>query len=286
MNIFDLHCDTATVLQEKKLPFDNPYTHINASAIQGHSVSQCFAVFLEESLSAQEAFQRFLAVADEILPTIQAPNLTPILTVEGAGILEGSGDWIGLLAARSCRMASLVWNGSNLLATGAVTDDRAPLTARGREAARRCEENHIFLDVSHLSNRGTEEVLSVIDGPVMASHSNARSVTPHPRNLTDGVAREIFRRGGLVGLNLYPPFLSSEKEAFVNDILRHAEHFLRLGGENGLSLGCDLDGVERLPKDLHGFSDLPRLHARFSEAFGSDTADNIFYKNAARVFGQ
>ena len=86
-----------------------------------------------------------------------------------------------------------------------------------------------------------------------------------------------------MGLNLYPPFLG-EGDGTIDDILRHAEHFLSLGGEKGLALGCDFDGVDRLPRGIRHFGDLPLLAKAFDEAFGPEICRNIFYQNAERFF--
>lgn len=285
MNLFDLHCDTATVLYQKNLPFKNSQTHINYRNLEGHRVTQCFAVFFSDKAKPFPGKDFFSAVADTVFPQLRRPGLTPMLTAEGVGVMAEETGWIDLLLSKNCRMASLVWNGTNSLATGAVTDNRAPLTDAGKEAAKELEERGIVLDVSHLSDKGTEDLLSLTRRPIVASHSNAREVTPHVRNLPDELATEIFHRGGLVGLNLYPPFLSSAGNAVTEDILRHAEHFLALGGEQGLALGCDLDGVEALPAGIRHLGDLPLLHRQFCNAFGETTANNIFHNNAARFFG-
>lgn len=283
MNVFDLHCDTATELYRRNLSFDNCQTHINRSSVEGHHLTQCFAVFFNDKRENPEAMDFFHGVTNQIFPQLKREDLTPILTLEGAGVLATDPEWIDKIAAKSCRMAGLVWNGKNPLATGAMTDDRAPLTPLGREAVKELTERKITVDVSHLSSAGTEEIFELISAPVVASHSNAKTILQHPRNLSDDAAREIFRRKGLVGLNLYPEFLSTQ-EADMDDVLRHAEHFLALGGEEGLALGCDLDGIDRLPRGMTDFSSLPLLYQRLSHAFGKEIADGVFYGNASRFF--
>lgn len=283
MKLFDLHCDTATELYRRNLPFENPETHLNAAALAGHEVTQCFAVFLNDTKESSGAMDFFEAVARRIETDLRRPGLTPILTLEGAGVLATHPDWIDRIAARECRMAGIVWNGKNPLATGAVTDDKEGLSDLGKEAVKELLRRGIVLDVSHLSAAGTDDILTMTDAPVAASHSNARSIRNHPRNLTDEQAVELFRRGGIVGLNLYPPFLG-EGETGIGDILRHAEHFLTLGGENGLALGCDFDGVDRLPRGIRHFGDLPLLAKALERAFGPEICRNICYHNAERFF--
>lgn len=283
MNLFDLHCDTATELYRRNLPFDNGQTHLNASNIKGHNVTQCFAIFFNDKKEIPDGMDFFDGVVKTVFPQLYRPGLTPILTVEGAGVLATTPNWIETIANAGCKMAGLVWNGKNPLATGAATDDKAKLTPLGKEAVSELIARKIAVDVSHLSAAGTEEILEQTDAPIVASHSNAKKIHDHVRNLSDAVASEIFARGGLVGLNLYPEFLCKEP-ATVDDILRHAEHFLLLGGKHGLALGCDLDGIDKLPEGMKDFSSLPLLYHRFCSAFGTETTDDIFYRNATQFF--
>lgn len=283
MKIFDLHCDTSSVLYHKKLPFDNSVTHINRNNTAPHKVTQCFAVFFNDNRKNPPGMDYFKGVINDIFPQFDLPGLTPILTAEGAGVLAAEKGWIDTLSSCRCRMAGLVWNGRNPLGTGAAADDRAKLTPLGRETVLELIARNIAVDVSHLSAAGTEEILTLTDAPIAASHSNAKAIHDHLRNLSDTVAKEIFRRGGVIGLNLYPEFLA-ENGADMDDILRHAEHFLILGGEHGLALGCDLDGVDALPEGMTDFSSLQLLYQRFCFEFGKNTADNIFYNNANGFF--
>ena len=283
MNLFDLHCDTATELYRRKLSFDNEQTHLNANNIKGYNVTQCFAIFFNDKKEIPDGMDFFDGVVKTVFPQLHRPGLTPILTVEGAGVLATTPNWIEKIASAGCKMAGLVWNGKNPLATGAATDDKAKLTPLGKEAVSELIARKIAVDVSHLSAAGTEEILEQTNAPIVASHSNAKKIHDHVRNLSDTVSKEIFTRGGLVGLNLYPEFLCKEP-ATIDDILRHAEHFLSLGGKHGLALGCDLDGIDKLPEGMNDFSSLPLLYDRFCSTFGTETADNIFYRNATQFF--
>lgn len=283
MRVFDLHCDTASVFYKKNLPFDNNETHIRKSTVGQIELTQCFAVFFDDRKENPRAEERLHRVVDTVFPQWNGTNVTPILTVEGGGVLATRESWISDLAALGCRMVGLTWNGVNPLGTGAATDDKAPLTEMGRDAVREILARGMAVDVSHLSAKGTEEILSLTDKPIVASHSNARAVTDHVRNLSDEVASEIFRRGGLVGLNLCPFFLGSGTVT-TDDAVRHAEHFLALGGEHGLALGGDWDGAP-LPADMTDFSSVSLLYDKFVAAFGKTISDRIFYENAHGFFG-
>ena len=181
-------------------------------------------------------------------------------------------------------MVTLTWNGENAIGSGSQTDHG--LTAFGREAVRELIRWGIVLDVSHLNDRGFWDLMEETDGPVAASHSNARAMCPHRRNLTDRQAREIARRGGLVGLNYYSPFLRSDgRAAEFEDVYRHAAHFLELGLEHCLALGSDFDGAD-LPPCLDGCEKVPELGRYLEEKLGRDTAEKVLWKNAWDFFAR
>ena len=143
----------------------------------------------------------------------------------------------------------------------------------------------ILPDISHASDALFYDTASLYDGPLVASHSDARAVCAHPRNLTDEQAREIICRGGLIGLNLCPFFLRADADsAVLSDMLRHAEHFLSLGGEKTLCIGGDFDGTD-LPCDVYGVEAMEVLAELFlRHGYAETLVENIFYGNA-RAFG-
>ena len=109
-----------------------------------------------------------------------------------------------------------------------------------------------MIDVSHLSDRAFFDLCDITTAPFVASHSNSRAVCGHVRNLTDEQFRILCNFGGLVGLNLYAPFLNDSGRAEFSDVRRHLDHFLELGGEHRLALGGDLDGCDALPAGFTG----------------------------------
>lgn len=135
-------------------------------------------------------------------------------------------------------------------------------------------------DVSHLNDESFWNVIKAARRPLAATHSNSRKICNVPRNLTDDQFRCLAQQGGLVGLNFYTGFLREDREhTCMEDILRHAEHFLNLGGEDVLALGSDFDGAD-MPHDLPDCGALPQLAQRLREAFGFTLTEKICYKNA------
>ncbi|MEZ4508744.1 MAG: membrane dipeptidase, partial [Eubacteriales bacterium] len=136
------------------------------------------------------------------------------------------------------------------------------------------------LDVSHLSDKGIEQVLSRATRPVFASHSNARGVHNHPRSLSDELIREIARQGGTIGVNFYYQQLTRHPEACINDIVRHIDHIVQIGGIGCCAIGSDLDGMQQYPKDFKTSRDFPALFdALLKHGYSQADVYRIAYQN-------
>lgn len=281
-----------------------PGRHFSLSAIpEGVRWCQCCAIFVPDEFKGDEAiafydlhrhsFVRQMDVlADKALPcrtgaeikaAWAAGKTAVILTVENGSVLAGQLDRVEVLARDGVRMVTLTWNGENEIGSGSVTD--RGLSPFGKEAVRELERHNILVDASHLNDRGFDDLLSVAQKPFAASHSNARAVCGHRRNLTDGQIREMIRRGCLIGLNFYNAFLRDDAQpARLDDLWRHVEHFLELGGSHCLALGSDADGAD-LPPGLDCPKDFAGLYQYFlHRGLPSQLADGILWKNALNFF--
>jgi membrane dipeptidase len=211
------------------------------------------------------------------------------LAFEGAAPLAGDPDAVSRWSARGVRIFGLVHTSDNALATSSA-GSRVPahgLTDAGRELVRRVHASGGVVDVSHASDPATDEVIrmALADGvPAVATHSNARALAPHPRNLTDDQIRGIARTGGVVGINFHSRFLVAEGRAEIADVVRHVRHVARVAGTDHVALGSDFEGDIHPPRGLQDVAALPRL-ARALEADGLPRADveKIFSRNALRV---
>src|SRR5690606_34269437 len=119
------------------------------------------------------------------------------------------------------------------------------LTARGRELVAECNRLGIALDVSHLSERGFWELMERTQDAPIASHSNAKALCSHPRNLTDEQIHAIIKTGGRIGITFVPYFLRAGGGAAIDDVLRHLEHICSLGGAGHVAFGSDFDGIDQ-----------------------------------------
>ncbi|WP_373813589.1 dipeptidase, partial [Porphyromonas loveana] len=129
----------------------------------------------------------------------------------------------------------------------------------GREVVREMNRQGIMVDVSHAAPTTVRDVLSISTAPIIASHSSARALCDHPRNLTDEDALAIAERGGVVQVCLYAGFICEQEEtASVVMAADHIDHFVRLLGIEHVGIGSDFDGDGELI-GCRGSNDLIRL---------------------------
>ncbi len=192
-----------------------------------------------------------------------------VYALEGA---HGLGDdWradLVALRARGLVLLGLTWSTSNRFA-GSSGDGGGGLTAEGRALVAEARRLGILIDVSHASDATVADVCAADAGPLVASHSNARAVRDHARNLTDPQIRCIAASGGVVGLNLHAPFLGEGADTAA--VVRHAAHLRDVGGPGVVALGSDFDGWITTPAGLPDAGALPTLWAALA-ADGWDAA--------------
>lgn len=291
MRYFDLHCDTMTECFLHDKPLKENDLHVNlqkASALERYV--QCYAVWIPDDLRGEAAFQRFCQIADRLDKEAAENHIEneAILTVENGAALGGKLENIAEFQKKGVKMCTLTWNGENELGRGVMAEGSRGLTDFGKQAIRGFEEAGIVVDISHASPELFYDVAEIASKPLVASHSNAKAVCGHPRNLTDEQFGIIKGSGGLVGLNFYKAFLNDQPEnASMLDVLRHAEHFLALGGEDTLAMGGDWDGAA-LPEDMAaGLGAVPEMYELFlRHQYPESLVEKIFYGNAARFFGK
>ncbi len=293
---FDLHCDTFTEIAAYGLELTNNSLHISLEKAMGfNKYTQIFAVCSNPDISENEAYTRTLEILNYSLPRAEEckrlyPQFSYIPAIEGGRILSGDVSRLDTLYNMGVRILTLVW--SDLCCIGGAFNTDEGLTDFGFKALNRCFELGIVPDVSHASDKmfyQTAEAANAAGRPFIASHSNSRAVCNHRRNLTDDMFKCILKAKGIVGISLAPQHLKNgyseenpQAAVTYTDIIRHAEHYLSLGGKDTLCLGCDFDGIATTPDKIDGISSIPCLYEEFLKHFSEDTVKNIFYKNAEK----
>lgn len=282
MKLFDLHCDTLYEMYKRGCRFDKNELNISLEKAKCFSeYRQVLAVWSENGLSEDECFEQLLAIYKIYKERIPA-DFPHILAVEGGKALGGRIENLKTLYDMGVRFLTLVWAGECSL--GGAHDTDVGLTDFGYEVLNGCFELGIIPDVSHASDKMFWQVYEEAKKrvkPFVATHSNSRNIHNHPRNLTDEMFCAIKEVQGVVGISLEPTH-TSYGEPTVKDICKHILHYISLGGEDTVCLGCDLDGVTRNIKDISDISYLPKLYEALI-AEGVD-ADKIFYNNANNFY--
>ncbi len=300
MNVFDLHCDTvsACLKQGKDLSENDLQLDLRRGLSFEHWV-QTFAFWIDDCYREEDAWNHFLKQyafwkkealknRQEMTFLSDSHGVSPhhcnaILSIEGGAALGGKLERIEQIKNMGISFLTLTWNGPNEL--GAGVSGMGGLTPFGKEAVRELERQNVMIDVSHLNEEGFWDVAKIARKPFLATHSNYREVQEHPRNLKKEQVLELIQRKGLIGINFYPVFVTGGQNCRIEDILRHIEGILSLGGEQVLSLGSDFDGA-RMPRDLSGIKGLEKLYQSMIKYFGKELTNCIFYDNAMRFVSE
>ncbi|WP_416200812.1 MAG: Peptidase M19 [Thermocaproicibacter melissae] len=303
MNYFDLHCDTITECYKahRELAKNNLALDLERTAAY-QSWAQVFAVWTPDEQRGEAAYNGFHDVAEFFHEQVQknssstvfcrtrkdlkeaaaAGKRAALLSIEGAGALAGNLEHLYDAKQLGVCLITLTWNGHCEAGDGCGVPNAGGLTPFGFDLIREMEKLNIIIDVSHLSEKGFWDVAHRTSKPFVASHSDAKSVCPHQRNLTDDQFRVIIERNGLVGINLCGKFLAP-RDPKAEDVLRHVDHFLNLGGESVLAVGSDLDGCV-MASGIHAVDEMGILYHLLEKEFGKEIADRIFWENAFRFF--
>lgn len=256
MYIVDMHCDSLlTVDGEHGLV--NPYNFSDKNPQLQFVAQFCpnggrspeerrkqLIKYLDVYLYEKERLNlEIVASGRDVFSVVDNGTRAVMLTLEGGGGLFADSKELDTLRGAGLSVLGMAWDDNELASSAWTRDDRG-LTEEGRKLLDRCGELGIVIDVSHLSDRAFYETLERSPMPVLATHSNFRDVCNSPRNLTKEMAEMIAKRGGVIGLNLYPSFLNESGEADREDVLRHVDYALNLFGDDHLGFGFDIDGTD------------------------------------------
>jgi len=179
--------------------------------------------------------------------------------MEGADPIESPRD-LTEFYNKGVRIIGLAWNDKNHYASGYETN--SGLSDLGKELILRMNELGITLDLSHLNEICFWESIDLTKLIPIATHSNAKSLTDHPRNLNDDQLKAIASRGGVIGIVLFDTFLKIEKKKpTLDELFQHTDYIINLCGEDHVGIGSDLDGAryQDFPKEIETVADLPKI---------------------------
>ena len=329
MNWIDMHCDTLSrLLKEKNAGLDRNSLCVDIERLkESGAAAQFFACYVNAAQFSgykdpwDRAYEMVLAMISyarrsenagfgiacscgDILRMERENRIAGILTVEEGGVLNGCHERLAALYDCGIRLVTLTWNHENCIGSPNSRERNVMekgLTPFGIETVERMNELGMVVDVSHLSDGGFWDCIRHSRKPVAASHSNARALCPHPRNLTDEMLHALGENGGAAGVNFYGAFLrqtggeGSQKDgkevlpagrADIKDIVRHIRYMTDRAGEEAVALGTDFDGFDRdaLPAGIEGVQDMDLLWDEMKRAgFTERQIEKNAYGNVMRI---
>jgi len=300
MKIFDSHCDTISKIYKCCGGIDENNYHVDVKRMREFENSaQVFAVFVDKKEAIFSVFDTIMYLIEryfteiskyspkvmhcnnalDIAKNLEKKRVAAMLAIEGGEALEGNIKNVRGFYKLGVRIMTLTWNYDNELGCG-IYGGTGGLTEFGKTVVREMNRLGMIIDVSHLNEAGFWDVIKISQAPVIASHSNAYACCDQPRNLTDEQISALVDMNGYIGLNLYSYFLNGSANADISDVWRHVEHFEKLGAGGILGLGCDFDGVDKLPQGISGVQDICKLQ------LNEDITFNNFYNYIWRFFGK
>lgn len=303
--MIDLHCDTIMQLLDHPDSGDlyrNTWKIDIEKLQKAHSKVQDFALFInlgdtndpygryEEMRNLcttqihlyGEHIQHVLSYQD-VESVYKSGKIGALMSIEEGGVLGGDLDKLKQAYLDGVRLITLTWNYPNGLGEPHCGEQHKKLTPKGIEFVEAMQDLGIIVDCSHLNDAGTEQLDDILDVPFVASHSNAREVTAHTRNLPDNLIKLIANKGGVIGLNFAQSFLGTSPVSRIEDIVKHGLYLINKGGEDVVALGTDFDGIKP-NTEIKDASEMYRIYDAFKEAgLSVDQCEKLFWKNADRL---
>lgn len=299
--IFDAHCDVLLklYLEPGTGAFQSKGSlHITyPQLLQGRSKVQLFAIYIPSDLKPGQRFQAALEMVNMFYNQILKPNpklklvtskkdveilkedeIGAMLTLEGAEAVEEDLTKLEILYRLGVRSVGLTWNWANAAADGALEPRGGGLTNFGFDIVSFLNEKKLWTDVSHLCEKAFWDVIDTADYPI-ASHSNAYSICPNPRNLRNEQIQAIIKKDSVMGITFVPPFLNKKGTAEISDVIRHIEHVCSLGGEDHIGFGSDFDGITETVQGLSSYIQYENLINTLLRYFSDKQVKKFLYEN-------
>ena len=312
MYIVDMHCDTLLSLDENTHLRNNDLDIDLIKMKQSNYLLQNFAIFTNYDkvkdrvpyvLKNINKFYKELEVNKDLIKQVfsykdieENKLMSAMLTLEEGDAINDDLDILELYYRLGVRMIALTWNFKNsigspnftpnpdryqMLRTLNTTDGLTPF---GKEYVKKCNELGIIIDVSHLGDKGFEDVLELSTKPIVASHSNARAICDVARNLSDEMILKLHKNNGVMGMNFCEDFISNDSNGSVENIIKHIDHIKELGCIDNIGLGSDFDGI----KKRNEMSDCSQMYmlidALKEHGYSNEEIEKICYKNVLRVY--
>ncbi|MDT0630988.1 dipeptidase [Rubrivirga sp. S365] len=309
--VVDGHVDTPSLMVDEGYAFGERHApeagraHVDLPRmVEGGLDAAFFALYVSRTFGeGPEATARALLQADEIERQVaaldgaevartaadvrrlaRAGRTAVLLGLEGGHALQASPEVLQALVGRGVRYVTLTHTNTNAWADASTDSARwGGLNETGRALVREMNRLGVLVDLSHVSDEAFYDALETTEAPVILSHSSARALHDHVRNVTDDMLRAVADNGGVVLVNFYPEYVGSGRVT-TGHVLDHIEHIARVAGVDHVGLGSDFDGVPTLPEGLEDVTRLPWVtYGLLRRGFSEADVRKILGENALRV---
>lgn len=309
MKVIDTHCDALVKLQNEKIGKRHKVNGVdyrsanfldtNFNRLQKGEVKvQFFAIFIYPDVPSDQKWQYACDQIDIFYEDILGKNpemkhiknwgdidnlkegeIGAVLSLEGADAIGNDVRKLRHLYRLGVLAVGLTWNNANLCADGVGEPRLGGLTSLGKEVVKLNNKNKVLTDVSHISERGFWDTMDISEYP-FASHSNAKAICDHPRNLTDEQIKALFDKGGTIHVVFNPPFIKKDStKATFSDLIKHIDHLCSLGGRNKVGFGSDFDGINHYVKNLRNAANYQHLINELLKYYAEEDVKGFAYQN-------
>lgn len=310
MFICDCHCDTLTELYNKNASLYENEQHfdIKRQIALGGGLQFCAIYVPTEVFRYQGGLRYTLCLLDKYNQEIKklhengidvlqvrtaedAGNVlkhkaATLLAIEEGGAIDGSLEALRCLYELGVRAMTLTWSNRNDIADGINEEATGSgLTVFGKQVVAEMNRLGMLIDVSHISTAGFWSVIETSTKPIIATHSNAKSLCSHPRNLNDEQIKALAQNGGLAGITFAGQFLEEDwRNACIESVYKHIDYMLNLiGNDDHIGFGSDFDGISHPPYNIQGVQDYKPLIEYLSKYYSDETINKITHQNVINL---
>lgn len=310
MFICDCHCDTLTELYNKNASLYENGQHfdIKRQIALGGGLQFCAIYVPTEVFRYQGGLRYTLCLLDKYNQEIKklhengidvlqvrtaedAGNVlkhkaATLLAIEEGGAIDGSLEALRCLYELGVRAITLTWSNRNDIADGINEEATGSgLTLFGKQVVAEMNRLGMLVDVSHISTAGFWSVIETSTKPIIATHSNAKSLCSHPRNLNDEQIKALAQNGGLAGITFAGQFLEEDwSNACIESVYKHIDYMLNLiGNDDHIGFGSDFDGISHPPYNIQGVQDYKPLIEYLSKYYSDETINKITHQNVINL---
>ncbi|MCL1604945.1 dipeptidase [Phascolarctobacterium sp. ET69] len=310
MFICDCHCDTLTELYNKNASLYENEQHfdIKRQIALGGGLQFCAIYVPTEVFRYQGGLRYTLCLLDkynqeikklhesgidvlEVRTAEDAGNVlkhkaATLLAIEEGGAIDGSLEALRCLYELGVRAMTLTWSNRNDIADGINEEATGSgLTLFGKQVVAEMNRLGMLVDVSHISTAGFWSVIETSTKPIIATHSNAKSLCSHPRNLNDEQIKALAQNGGLAGITFAGQFLEEDwRNACIESVYKHIDYMLNLiGNDDHIGFGSDFDGISHPPYNIQGVQDYKPLIEYLCKYYSNETINKITHQNVINL---